>query len=59
MPNTQQYAIQRNFAENLFSIYDPGDVDPIFQIDANLGYPAAVMVRYNIFTTLVCSLIGS
>ena len=39
------YAIERNFAENLFSIYDPGDPDPIFQIDANLGYPAAVLVR--------------
>ncbi|THH07645.1 hypothetical protein EW145_g3244 [Phellinidium pouzarii] len=37
------YAIQRNFAENLFSVYDPTDSNPIFQIDANLGYPAAVM----------------
>ena len=38
------YAVQRNFGENLFSLYDPFDADPIFQIDANLGYPAAVMV---------------
>ncbi|KAH8109494.1 glycoside hydrolase family 95 protein [Phellopilus nigrolimitatus] len=36
-----RYAIQRNFAENLFDIYEPSD--PIFQIEANLGYPAAVM----------------
>jgi hypothetical protein len=28
----------------LYSLYDPLDTDPIFQIDANLGYPAAVMV---------------
>lgn len=39
------YAVERNFAANLFSVYDPFDADPIFQIDANLGYPAAVMVR--------------
>jgi hypothetical protein len=30
-------------------MYDPFDPDPIFQIDANLGYPAAVMVRYYLF----------
>ena len=39
-----QYAIERNFGSNLFSLYDPFDPDPIFQIDANLGYPGAVMV---------------
>ncbi|GJE92362.1 glycoside hydrolase family 95 protein [Phanerochaete sordida] len=37
------YAVQRNFAPNLFSMYDPLDTDPIFQIDANLGYPAALL----------------
>ncbi|KAL5483501.1 hypothetical protein ACEPAI_8733 [Sanghuangporus weigelae] len=37
------YLIQRNFADNLFSIYNPFDPVPIFQIDANFGYPAAVM----------------
>jgi alpha-L-fucosidase 2 len=37
--------MQRNFGPNLFSLYDAGDVDPIFQIDANLGYPGAVIVR--------------
>ncbi|KAL5504959.1 hypothetical protein ACEPAH_7622 [Sanghuangporus vaninii] len=37
------YLVQRNFADNLFSIYYPFDIVPIFQIDANLGYPAAVM----------------
>ncbi|KAG6828338.1 hypothetical protein H0H92_008352 [Tricholoma furcatifolium] len=37
------YAINRNFGANLFSLYDPFDADPIFQIDANLGYPAALL----------------
>ncbi|KAF8590641.1 glycoside hydrolase family 95 protein [Ramaria rubella] len=37
------YTLQRNLGPNLFSLYDPGDVDPIFQIDANLGYPGAVI----------------
>ncbi|KIJ56403.1 glycoside hydrolase family 95 protein [Sphaerobolus stellatus SS14] len=37
------YTLQRNFGPNLFSLYDPGDSDPIFQIDANLGYPGAVI----------------
>ncbi|KAH7337883.1 glycoside hydrolase family 95 protein [Rhizoctonia solani] len=37
------YAIERNFAENLWSLYNPFADDPIFQIDANLGYPAAVL----------------
>ncbi|KEP50433.1 glycoside hydrolase family 95 protein [Rhizoctonia solani 123E] len=37
------YAIERNFAENLLSLYYPFINDPIFQIDANLGYPAAVL----------------
>ncbi|KII85573.1 glycoside hydrolase family 95 protein [Plicaturopsis crispa FD-325 SS-3] len=37
------YAIQRNFGDNMFSLYDPDSSDSIFQIDANLGYPAAVI----------------
>ncbi|CAE6531228.1 unnamed protein product [Rhizoctonia solani] len=37
------YAIERNFAENLWSLYNPFADDPIFQIDANFGYPAAVL----------------
>ncbi|KAG8714504.1 hypothetical protein FRC09_017542 [Ceratobasidium sp. 395] len=37
------YAIERNFAGNLWSLYDPAAADPRFQIDANLGYPAAVL----------------
>lgn len=37
------YAIERNFASNLWSLYNPFAEDPIFQIDANLGYPAAVL----------------
>lgn len=39
-----QYAIERNFGPNLFSLYDPFDANPIFQIDANFGYPAAVLM---------------
>lgn len=35
------YVIERNFAQNLFSLYTYGST--IFQIDANLGYPAAVL----------------
>ncbi|KAF9219276.1 glycoside hydrolase family 95 protein [Gyrodon lividus] len=35
------YAIERNFAPNLFDLYTPGS--DIFQIDANFGYPAAVL----------------
>ncbi|CAE6459257.1 unnamed protein product [Rhizoctonia solani] len=37
------YAIERNFAENLWSLYNSFAEDPIFQIDANMGYPAAVL----------------
>lgn len=37
------YCIQRNFGTNLYSLYNPDDRSPIFQIDANLAYPAAVM----------------
>ncbi|KAH8096812.1 glycoside hydrolase family 95 protein [Cristinia sonorae] len=39
------YAVERDFAGNLFSVYDPNasDADKIFQIDANLGYPAALL----------------
>jgi len=43
-----KYCIKRNFAANLFSIYDPTDPAPVFQIDANLAYPAAVMVCWTI-----------
>ncbi|CAE7152815.1 unnamed protein product, partial [Rhizoctonia solani] len=43
------YAIERNFAENLLSLYYPFIEDPIFQIDANLGYPAAVLVSMFVF----------
>lgn len=38
-----KYAVERNFAQNLFSQYSPSG-DPIFQIDANFGYPAALLV---------------
>ncbi|KAG6877340.1 hypothetical protein C0993_008477 [Termitomyces sp. T159_Od127] len=37
------YAIDRNFGPSLFSLYNPSDPDPIFQIDANLAYPAALL----------------
>ncbi|KAF7369037.1 Glycoside hydrolase family 95 protein [Mycena venus] len=37
------YGIFENFGANLFSLYDPFDADPIFQIDANLGLPGAVL----------------
>ncbi|KAF7792686.1 hypothetical protein EIP86_003784 [Pleurotus ostreatoroseus] len=37
------YALERNYGSNLFSLYDPGDADPIFQIDANFGFPAALL----------------
>ncbi|EMD36191.1 glycoside hydrolase family 95 protein [Gelatoporia subvermispora B] len=37
------YAIDRNYASNLFSLYPPLGPDAIFQIDANLGYPAALL----------------
>ncbi|KIK57466.1 glycoside hydrolase family 95 protein [Collybiopsis luxurians FD-317 M1] len=37
------YTIFEDFGPNLFSLYDPFDVDPIFQIDANLGFPGAVL----------------
>ena len=40
-----QFAIERNFAANLFSVYDPSSPSPFFQIDANLGYPSVVLVR--------------
>ncbi|KAF8551628.1 glycoside hydrolase family 95 protein [Imleria badia] len=35
------YSIERNFAPNLFDLYTPGST--VFQIDANFGYPAAVL----------------
>ncbi|KAG5652319.1 hypothetical protein H0H81_005432 [Sphagnurus paluster] len=37
------YGIQVNFAPNLFSMYNPYNDNPIFQIDANLAYPGAMM----------------
>ncbi|QRW12317.1 glycoside hydrolase family 95 protein [Ceratobasidium sp. AG-Ba] len=37
------YAIERNFAPNLLSLYNYYSPDPIFQIDANFGYPAALL----------------
>ncbi len=42
---SSQYTIERDFGGNLFSLYNPLDESPIFQIDANFGYPAAVIVR--------------
>ncbi|PPQ70422.1 hypothetical protein CVT24_013172 [Panaeolus cyanescens] len=37
------FAISENFGANLFSLYNPYEPVPIFQIDANLAYPAALM----------------
>ncbi|KAF5381765.1 hypothetical protein D9615_005480 [Tricholomella constricta] len=37
------YGIFLNFGPNLFSLYNPFDSNPIFQIDANLAYPAALL----------------
>ncbi|KAK7052333.1 glycoside hydrolase family 95 protein [Favolaschia claudopus] len=37
------FGIFENFGANLFSLYDPFDVVPIIQIDANLGLPGAVL----------------
>ncbi|KAJ7220491.1 glycoside hydrolase family 95 protein [Mycena pura] len=37
------YGIFEDFGENLFSLYDPFDEFPIFQIDANLGLPGAIL----------------
>ncbi|KAF9042891.1 glycoside hydrolase family 95 protein [Panaeolus papilionaceus] len=37
------YSIVENFGANLFSLYDPQNPSPIFQIDANLAFPGAVM----------------
>jgi len=45
-----QFAIERNFADNLFSVYDPSSPYPFFQIDANLAYPSAVLVRTTVIT---------
>lgn len=41
-----KYTISEDFGENLFSLYNPNDASPIFQIDANLGYPAALIVSF-------------
>ncbi|KAF7324807.1 Glycoside hydrolase family 95 protein [Mycena kentingensis (nom. inval.)] len=37
------YGIFEDFGENLFSLYDPFNPWAIFQIDANLGLPGAVL----------------
>ncbi|KAF8234486.1 glycoside hydrolase family 95 protein [Tricholoma matsutake] len=37
------YGIFVNFGLNLFSLYDVGNPDPIFQIDANLAYPGVLL----------------
>ncbi|KAF8634070.1 hypothetical protein AX17_004332 [Amanita inopinata Kibby_2008] len=37
------YCLHQNLGLNLLSLYDPFGSYPIFQIDANLAYPAAVM----------------
>ncbi|KAI0746485.1 Six-hairpin glycosidase-like protein [Daedaleopsis nitida] len=36
------YALERNYAPNLISLYSSGP-DAIFQIDANFGFPAALL----------------
>ncbi|KAM5541725.1 hypothetical protein V8D89_004454 [Ganoderma adspersum] len=36
------YSLERNFAPNLFSLYSQGE-GAIFQIDANFGFPAALL----------------
>ena len=38
-----KYSLERNFAPNLFSLYSQGE-GAIFQIDANFGFPAALLV---------------
>ncbi|KAF9234336.1 glycoside hydrolase family 95 protein [Melanogaster broomeanus] len=43
------FAIERNFAANLFDLYNGGD--SVFQIDANFGYPAAVLVKRPVAST--------
>uniref|UniRef100_A0A0W0FSY2 Putative glycoside hydrolase family 95 protein n=1 Tax=Moniliophthora roreri TaxID=221103 RepID=A0A0W0FSY2_MONRR len=37
------FDLSENHGANLFSLYNPFDPSPIFQIDANLGYPGAVL----------------
>ncbi|RDB26766.1 putative alpha-fucosidase A [Hypsizygus marmoreus] len=37
------YGIFLNFGPNLLSLYNPFDSNPIFQIDANLAYPGALL----------------
>lgn len=43
-----QYAIERSYVNNLFSILDPrvAETERVLQIDANLAYPAVVLVRH-------------
>lgn len=52
-----QYTIERNIGPNLFSLYAPGSgPDGIFQIDANFGYPAALLVRVQLPDACACLL---
>ncbi|KAG9098203.1 hypothetical protein FRC06_006651 [Ceratobasidium sp. 370] len=37
------HAIRTNYAATLWSVYEPYESYPTFQIDANLGYPAALL----------------
>lgn len=37
------FGISENFGANLFSLYNPSQAVPIFQIDANLGLPGAIL----------------
>ncbi|PVF92534.1 hypothetical protein CPB86DRAFT_177484 [Serendipita vermifera] len=43
--NQLSYGVSRNFASNLFSLYNPFNTaeNTLFQMDANGGYPAAVL----------------
>ncbi|TDL22531.1 glycoside hydrolase family 95 protein [Rickenella mellea] len=37
------YTLERDLSTNLMSMYKPSDANPVFQIDANLGFPGALM----------------
>ncbi|KIY64807.1 glycoside hydrolase family 95 protein [Cylindrobasidium torrendii FP15055 ss-10] len=43
--HSMTFSLQHNFGSNLFSVYNPdaAKADQIFQIDANAGYPAALL----------------
>lgn len=45
-----KYAVFENFAANLYSIYSP----EVFQIDANFGFSAALLVSFGISRYLHC-----